>query len=201
MPQRQFSCPTPLSQRRQKRGTTMWKPWRGNSGPVSSRRRIESRRCRGRDRKASRSFSSASIRLATCRSGWTARAFLRQTWRACPLWSVHQMFQTPRQIVTQWLELPDGQRFFSIARTVTAGGGAFGAPRVERAIALCCAAEHAGRLIYTEAAARRRSHTDRRHMPSLPPHQMHSAISPAYRTRDPPRRLQDLKRPVWISAD
>jgi predicted transcriptional regulator/transcriptional regulator with XRE-family HTH domain len=67
----------------------------------------------------------------------------------CPLWSVHTAFQTPRQIVTQWLELPDGQRFFSIARTVTAGGGAFGAPRVERAIALGCAAEHAGRLVYT----------------------------------------------------
>lgn len=68
----------------------------------------------------------------------------------CPLWSVHQAFRTPREIVTQWLELPDGQRFFSIARTVTAGGGSFGAPRVERAIALGCAAEHAGRLIYTQ---------------------------------------------------
>jgi predicted transcriptional regulator/DNA-binding XRE family transcriptional regulator len=69
----------------------------------------------------------------------------------CPLWSVHSAFRTPREIVTQWLELPDGQRFFSIARTVTAGGGGFGAPRVERAIALGCAAEHAGRLIYADA--------------------------------------------------
>lgn len=69
---------------------------------------------------------------------------------ACPLWSVHQVFRRPREIVTQWIELPDGQRFFSIARTVTAGGGAYGAPRVERAIALGCAAEHAGRLIYTQ---------------------------------------------------
>lgn len=68
---------------------------------------------------------------------------------ACPLWSVHGVFRTPRQIVTQWLELPDGQRFFSIARTVTAGGGSFGAIRVERAIAIGCAAEHAGQLIYT----------------------------------------------------
>src|SRR5437879_4027738 len=68
----------------------------------------------------------------------------------CPLWSVHHVFRTPREVVTQWLELPDGQRFFSIARTVTAGGGAFGAPRVERAIALGCAAEHAGRLVYTQ---------------------------------------------------
>jgi predicted transcriptional regulator/DNA-binding XRE family transcriptional regulator len=68
----------------------------------------------------------------------------------CPLWTVHRVFRTPREIVTQWLELPDGQRFFSIARTVTAGGGAFGSQRVERAIALGCAAEHAGRLIYTQ---------------------------------------------------
>lgn len=71
----------------------------------------------------------------------------------CPLWNVHQAFRTPRQIVTQWLELPDGQRFFSVARTVTAGGGGFGKPRVERAIALGCSAEHAGRLIYTERHA------------------------------------------------
>ncbi|MFB9264904.1 short-chain fatty acyl-CoA regulator family protein [Bradyrhizobium erythrophlei] len=68
---------------------------------------------------------------------------------ACPLWSVHSVFRTPRQIVTQWLELPDGQRFFSIARTVTAGGGSFDAIRVERAIAVGCAAEHAKQLIYT----------------------------------------------------
>lgn len=66
----------------------------------------------------------------------------------CPLWTVHHAFRTPREIVVQWLELPDGQRFFSIARTVTAGGGAYGAPRVERAIALGCAAEHAHRLVY-----------------------------------------------------
>jgi XRE family transcriptional regulator, fatty acid utilization regulator len=70
----------------------------------------------------------------------------------CPLWSVHSVFRTPREVVTQWLELPDGQRFFSIARTVTAGGGHFGAPRVERAIALGCAAEDAGKLVYTQGA-------------------------------------------------
>lgn len=71
----------------------------------------------------------------------------------CPLWSVHAVFKTPRQIVTQWLELPDGQRFFSIARTVTAGGGSFRAARVERAIAIGCAAEYAGKLIYTSDEA------------------------------------------------
>ena len=69
----------------------------------------------------------------------------------CPLWSVHHVFRTPREIQVQWLELPEGSRFFSIARTVTAGGGGYGSPRVERAIALGCAAEHAHRLVYAQA--------------------------------------------------
>lgn len=67
----------------------------------------------------------------------------------CPLWTVHETFSRPGEIITQWLELPDGKRFFSIARSVTAGGGSFGQPRIERAVALGCAAEHAHRLVYT----------------------------------------------------
>ena len=69
---------------------------------------------------------------------------------ACPLWSLFETFSMPRRVVTQWLELPDGKRFLSIARTVTAGGGGFGAARVERAVALSCAEEHASRLVYTK---------------------------------------------------
>ncbi|MEO8723447.1 MAG: short-chain fatty acyl-CoA regulator family protein [Sphingobium sp.] len=72
---------------------------------------------------------------------------------ACPLWSVHTVFLTPGEIVTQWLELPDGKRFFSIARTVLAGGGGYGRPRVQRAVALACGAEHAGQLVYTQAGS------------------------------------------------
>jgi predicted transcriptional regulator len=69
---------------------------------------------------------------------------------SCPLWNVHSAFRFPGEIITQWLELPDGQRFFSIARTVTAGGGSHATPRIYRAIALACAAEHAGKLVYAE---------------------------------------------------
>ena len=69
----------------------------------------------------------------------------------CPLWSVHTVFGTPGRIVTQWLELPDGQRFFSIARTVISGGGSYGRPPVTRAIALACAGEHASKLVYAGA--------------------------------------------------
>ncbi len=68
---------------------------------------------------------------------------------ACPLWNVHAAFREPRRILTQWLELPDGKRFFSIARTVTSGGGRHGAPFVERVVALGTAANEAHRLIYT----------------------------------------------------
>lgn len=67
----------------------------------------------------------------------------------CPLWTVHHAFRTPSEVITQWIELPDGERFFSIARTVASGGGAYGAPKIMRAVALGCAAEHAGRLVYT----------------------------------------------------
>ena len=70
---------------------------------------------------------------------------------SCPLWNVHAAFRTPGRVLPQWLELPDGERFFSISRTVTAGGGAWDAPRAMRAVALCCAAEHAGRLVYADA--------------------------------------------------
>jgi XRE family transcriptional regulator, fatty acid utilization regulator len=69
---------------------------------------------------------------------------------ACPLWSLHLAFQTPGRVLTQWLELPDGKRFFSIARTVSGNSRGFGSARVEQAIALACAAEHAPLLIYAK---------------------------------------------------
>jgi predicted transcriptional regulator/transcriptional regulator with XRE-family HTH domain len=69
---------------------------------------------------------------------------------ACPLWNVHMACEAPDRVVTQWLELPDGQRFFSVARTVSAGGGAYNAPVAQRTVALACAAEHAPLLVYAD---------------------------------------------------
>ncbi len=69
---------------------------------------------------------------------------------SCPLWSLHDTVRRPREILTEILELPGGERYLSIARTVTAGGGAGGAPRVTRAIALGCDIREASRLVYTE---------------------------------------------------
>ena len=75
---------------------------------------------------------------------------------SCPLWNVHSVFANPLRVMTQWLELPDGQRFFSIARTVYSGGGRLDRPAVERAVALACAAEHAPKLAYTAGIDPRR---------------------------------------------
>lgn len=71
---------------------------------------------------------------------------------SCPLWRVHDTFRTPGQLVTQWLELPDGRRFFSLARTVGGQPRHYGAAAVVRSVALVCAAEHAPRLAYARDA-------------------------------------------------
>lgn len=67
---------------------------------------------------------------------------------SCPLWNVHETFRTPRRIFTQIVALPDGAKYFSIARTVHGGAGGYGAPQAERAVALGCALDHAKDLIY-----------------------------------------------------
>ena len=69
----------------------------------------------------------------------------------CPLWNIHHVFLTPGKVDAQLIELPDGQRFVSIARTVRAGSGAFGKPGVLRAVALACAEKHLEKLVYASA--------------------------------------------------
>ncbi|WP_338240363.1 helix-turn-helix domain-containing protein [Aurantiacibacter hainanensis] len=70
---------------------------------------------------------------------------------ACPLWNIHQVFSAPGVVDAQVIELPDGERYLSIARTVRAGGGRFGERSVLRAVALACSADHVDRLVYREA--------------------------------------------------
>ncbi|APE29024.1 helix-turn-helix domain-containing protein [Aurantiacibacter gangjinensis] len=72
---------------------------------------------------------------------------------ACPLWNIHEVFAKPFQVDAQMIEMPDGERYVSIARTVRAGGGGFGERRVLRSVALACSALHAGRLVYGDVLA------------------------------------------------
>jgi predicted transcriptional regulator len=66
----------------------------------------------------------------------------------CPLWNVHTSFDTPGQIVTQVIELPDGQLYFSIARTVKRAIMPFSQVEPRHAIALGCEVKYASRLTY-----------------------------------------------------
>ncbi|GAA3215242.1 short-chain fatty acyl-CoA regulator family protein [Streptomyces thermocoprophilus] len=71
----------------------------------------------------------------------------------CPLWTVYEAFSAPGRILTQVAEMPDGKRYFWIARTVTRGGFGHHAPRAEFAVALGCELRHAHRLVYAEGIA------------------------------------------------
>ncbi len=67
---------------------------------------------------------------------------------SCPLWNIHETFRTPRKIMTQIIQMPDGDAYFSVARTVHGGEGGFTAPQAERAVALGCDLKYAEKLIY-----------------------------------------------------
>ncbi|QYX55557.1 short-chain fatty acyl-CoA regulator family protein [Roseovarius sp. SCSIO 43702] len=69
---------------------------------------------------------------------------------ACPLWNVHQAFETPGRFLRQLAETPDGVRYISLARDVSKPGGAFGAPVRRFAIALGCEVKHAAALTFAD---------------------------------------------------
>jgi len=68
---------------------------------------------------------------------------------SCPLWNIHNTFQTPGKIVVQVVETPDSRRYLSVARTVERSHTLWGEPPLQRAVSVGCALEHAGKLIYS----------------------------------------------------
>jgi predicted transcriptional regulator/transcriptional regulator with XRE-family HTH domain len=69
---------------------------------------------------------------------------------ACPLWNVHQAFETPGRIIRQLAETPDGVRYLCMATEIAKGGGGFRAPQRRYAIALGCEVTHAGDFVYAD---------------------------------------------------
>ena len=67
---------------------------------------------------------------------------------ACPLWNVHQAFETPGRFLRQLAETPDGVRYLCLARDVSKPGGSFRAPTRRFAIGLGCEITHARDLVY-----------------------------------------------------
>lgn len=66
----------------------------------------------------------------------------------CPRWNLHSAFQTPGRVVTQIVETPDGQRFFTIGRTVERSVRLDPTEDSQLAIGLGCDVRHAPRLAY-----------------------------------------------------
>ncbi len=69
---------------------------------------------------------------------------------ACPLWNIHDVFAGPESVRTQIIQMPDETTYFSVARTVTRAGGAFGRQAQKLAIGLGCDIAYAPRLVYAE---------------------------------------------------
>jgi XRE family transcriptional regulator, fatty acid utilization regulator len=68
---------------------------------------------------------------------------------ACPRWNIHSSFRTPGRIITQIVETPDGERYFTIARTVARVSTAYAGEDSELAIGMGCELKYAERLVYS----------------------------------------------------
>lgn len=69
---------------------------------------------------------------------------------ACPVWNIHTSFRTPGVIIPQFVELPDGERFFTLSRTTERP--VFSRETQDRrlALALGCELKHSGRIAYAD---------------------------------------------------
>ena len=68
----------------------------------------------------------------------------------CPRWNLHAAFQTPGRIVTQLVETLDGERFFTLSRTVERAVRLDAREDASLAIGLGCDVKHARRLLYAD---------------------------------------------------
>lgn len=67
---------------------------------------------------------------------------------SCPVWNIHMAFRTPGVILPQFVELPDGERFFTISRTADRPAVNLETQDHRLSVALGCELQHASRLRY-----------------------------------------------------
>ena len=67
---------------------------------------------------------------------------------ACPRWNVHDSFKTPGRIITQVIETPDNERYFTLSRTVRRVSGLHSGLEDELVIGLGCDLKYAGKLVH-----------------------------------------------------
>lgn len=66
----------------------------------------------------------------------------------CPRWNVHDSFKTPGRILTQVIETPDSERYFTLSRTVRRVSGLQAGQEDELVIGLGCELKYASKLAY-----------------------------------------------------
>ncbi len=66
----------------------------------------------------------------------------------CPRWNVHDSFKTPGRILTQVIETPDGERYFTLSRTVRRVSGLQAGLEDELVVGLGCDLKFASKLVY-----------------------------------------------------
>jgi len=67
---------------------------------------------------------------------------------ACPRWDIHISFRMPGRILPQFVEMPDGSRYFTINRTVDRPTHGHQSQDHRLAVTLGCSIEHASELVY-----------------------------------------------------
>lgn len=70
---------------------------------------------------------------------------------ACPVWNIHMAFRTPGVILPQFVELPEGERFFTISRTADRPAVNFATQDHRLAVALGCEFRYAGKIGYASS--------------------------------------------------
>jgi predicted transcriptional regulator/DNA-binding XRE family transcriptional regulator len=68
----------------------------------------------------------------------------------CPRWNLHAAFRTPERAVTQIVETPDGQRFFTISRAVERSIRLDPRENSQLAIGLGCDVKFASKIVYSD---------------------------------------------------
>jgi len=71
---------------------------------------------------------------------------LAQYGGACPRWDIHISFRTPGRIIPQFVEMPDGSRYFTVNRTVDRPVLGRMSQNNRLAVTLGCSIEHASKI-------------------------------------------------------
>lgn len=71
-----------------------------------------------------------------------------RTGGACPRWNLFEAFRSPGRLLAQCVELADGRRYATLARTVERDGGGLGEPAPVFAIGVGCEAQEADQIVH-----------------------------------------------------